>query len=203
VLYPFHSPRFRRNVSRAKSIGRLKADINLIWRQSKSKMAWVSELLIAGFITSFSRFRAEQLQRVTIAQIGYETSSKVKIMTCDDDNARKLFERSLIDIAIESWRFSRLFARLVNKLDVGESGRYANQLRYFQKKVEENLAANGLTLVNVEGQMFDPGMAASALNIGDFGPEEVLMVDQMVEPIIMGPEGLKKQGTVMLRKAQP
>jgi len=69
--------------------------------------------------------------------------------------------------------------------------------------VEENLAANGLTLVNVEGQMFDPGMAASALNIGDLGPEEVLMVDQMVEPIIMGPEGLKKQGTVMLRKAQP
>jgi hypothetical protein len=128
---------------------------------------------------------------------------KVKIMTCDDDNARQLIERSLIDIAIESWRFSRLFARLVNKLDVGESGRYANQLRYFQKTVEENLAANGLTLVNVEGQMFDPGMAASALNIGDFGPEEVLMVDQMVEPIIMGPEGLKKQGTVMLRKAQP
>lgn len=109
-------------------------------------------------------------------------------------------ERALIDIAVESWRFSRLFARVVNKLDAGEAGRYANQLRYFQKKVEENLDAIGLKLVNVEGQPFDSGMAASAVNSGDFGPDDVLLIDQMLEPIIMGPDGLKKQGTVMLRK---
>lgn len=113
-----------------------------------------------------------------------------------------MLEDSLIDIAVESWRFSRLFARVMNKLDAGEAGRYVNQLRYFQKKVEENLDAVGLKLVNVEGQPFDAGMAASALNIGDFGPDDTLFVDQMVEPIIMGPTGLKKQGTVMLRKAQ-
>ncbi len=110
-------------------------------------------------------------------------------------------ERSLIDIAIESWRFSRLFARVVGKLDAGEAARYVNQLRYFQRKVQESLDACGLTLVNVEGQTFDAGMAASALNIGDFGPEDDLIVDQMVEPIIMGAEGLRKEGTVMLRKA--
>jgi len=112
------------------------------------------------------------------------------------------FERSLIEVAVESWRFSRLFARLVSKLDAGESSRYVNQLRYFQKKLEESLEASGLKLVNVEGQPFDPGMAASALNIGDFGPDDLLLVEQMVEPIIMGPEGLRKQGTVMLGKAQ-
>ena len=111
-------------------------------------------------------------------------------------------EQSLIDIAVESWRFSRLFGKVVSKLDAGESGRYANQLRYFQKKVEESLKSNGLKLVNVEGQPFDPGMAASALNVGDFGPDDVLLVDQMVEPIIMGPNGLRKQGTVMLRKVE-
>jgi hypothetical protein len=111
-------------------------------------------------------------------------------------------QQSLIDIAVESWRFSRLFARLVNKLDAGEAGRYVNQVRYFQKKVEDSLSAADLKLVNVEGQPFDVGMAASALNIGDFAPEDSLLVDQMVEPIIMGPDGLKRQGTVMLRKVQ-
>ena len=111
-------------------------------------------------------------------------------------------ERSLIDIAVESWRFSRLFARVVNKMDAGEGSRYVNQLRYFQKKVEESLDGSGLKLVNVEGQQFDPGMAASAINIGDFGPDDVLLVEQMVEPIIMGPDGLRRQGTVMLRKVQ-
>jgi hypothetical protein len=121
-------------------------------------------------------------------------------MTEEQSNSIDQLERSLIDIAVESWRFSRLFSRVVNRLDAGEAGRYVNQLRYFQKKVEESLDASGLKLVNVEGQPFDPGMAASALNIGDFGPDDELLVDQMVEPIIMGSEGLKKQGTVMLRK---
>ena len=44
-------------------------------------------------------------------------------------------EQSLIDIAVESWRFSRLFGKVVGKLDAGESGRYINRIRYFQKKV--------------------------------------------------------------------
>jgi len=109
-------------------------------------------------------------------------------------------EQSLIEMAIESWRFARLFARVVSKLDAGEGGRYAGQLRYFQKKIEESLGASGLKVVNLEGQLFDPGMAASAINIGDFSPNEVLLVEQMVEPIIMGSAGLKKQGTVVLKK---
>lgn len=111
-------------------------------------------------------------------------------------------EQSLIDIAVESWRFSRLFGKVVGKLDAGESGRYINQIRYFQKKVEESLSSNGLKLVNVEGQPYDAGMAASALNLGDFNPDDALLVDQMLEPIIMGPNGLRKEGTVMLRKVQ-
>jgi hypothetical protein len=111
-------------------------------------------------------------------------------------------EQSLIDIAVESWRFSRLFGKVVSKLDAGESGRYLNQIRYFQKRVEESLDSNGFKLVNVEGQPYDAGMAASALNLGDFGPDDVLVVDQMLEPIIMGSNGLRKQGTVMLRKLE-
>jgi hypothetical protein len=111
-------------------------------------------------------------------------------------------EQALIDMAVESWRFSRLFARVVAKLDAGEAGRYVNQLRYFQKKMEDGLETTGLRIVNLEGQPFDPGMAAAALNLGDFDPADSLLVDQMVEPIIMGPDGLKKEGTVMLRKVQ-
>ena len=113
---------------------------------------------------------------------------------------REQIEQSLISIASESWRLSRLFEKVISKLDAGESGRYAGQLRYFQKKVEESLESSGLKLVNVEGQPYDAGMAASALNLGDFAPDDVLFVAQMVEPIIMGPDGLRKEGTVMLRK---
>jgi len=121
-------------------------------------------------------------------------------MNTEQSDRSEQLERSLIDLAVESWRFARLFSRLVSKLDAGEGSRYVNQLRYFQKRLEDSLEASGLKIVNVEGQPFDPGMAASAINIGDFEPDDVLLVDQMVEPIIMGAEGLRKQGTVMLRK---
>ncbi len=110
-------------------------------------------------------------------------------------------EALLIDTAIECWRFSRLFLRAAAKLDAGEGARYENQLRFFLRRLEDNLTAAGMTLVNVEGQVFDAGMAATALNIADFGPQEELVVDQMVEPIIMGTEGIRRTGTVTLRQA--
>ena len=109
---------------------------------------------------------------------------------------------SLIEIAIDGWRFSRTFSRMLEKLDAGESNRYVNQLRYYQKRLMEHLEGNGLRIVNLEGQTYDPGMPASALNITDFGPDDVLVIDQMVEPIVMDQEGVRKSGTVMVRKVE-
>lgn len=109
-------------------------------------------------------------------------------------------ERSLIEMAVEGWRFSKVFSRAVGKLDAGESGRYASQLRYYLRKVEDGLSDCSLKLVNVEGHPYDPGMAATALNVGDFGPDDQLVVDQMIEPIIMSANGLRRQGTVTLRR---
>ncbi len=111
-------------------------------------------------------------------------------------------EKALIEMSVESWRFSRVYVRLLNKLDAGESTRFVNQFRYFTKRIEESLETANLKLVNVEGHPYDPGLAATAINLGDFGPDDVLLVDQMVEPIIMGPDGLVRPGTVMLRKAE-
>ena len=114
----------------------------------------------------------------------------------------EIMRSALIDMAIEGWRFSRTFARLVGKLDAGESNRYVNQLRYYQKRLTENLEDSGLRLVNLEGQPYDPGLPASAINIADFGPDDLLVVDQMLEPIIMDNEGVRKSGTVMVRKVK-
>ena len=107
-----------------------------------------------------------------------------------------------ISMAVESWRFGRVFDRLLTKLDAGEQNRYKSQFRWFIKKVEEALEIAELRIVNVEGHIFDPGMAATPLNIEEFDPKDALVVDQMLEPIIMGKEGLVKTGTVTLRKCE-
>lgn len=108
-----------------------------------------------------------------------------------------------IDIIVESWRFSKLFGRVLGKLDAAEATRYVNQLRYFQRRLDESLDLAQLKLVNLEGHPFDMGMAVTPLNIGDFEPDDVLVVDQMMEPILMGPDGLVKAGTILLKRAHP
>ena len=125
-------------------------------------------------------------------------------MSTDDGKElrAKETEQALVDLAIESWRFQKLFARALGTLDAGESGRFANQHRYFIKRIDDCLAAAGLKLVNLEGHGYDPGAAVTALNVGDFNAEDQLVVDQMIEPVVMSKSGLLRTGTVMLRKAE-
>ena len=114
----------------------------------------------------------------------------------------EVMRQVVISMAIESWRFCKVFERMLTKLDAGEQSRYMSQLRWFMKKIGGSLDDVGLRLVNVEGHPFDPGMAATPLNIEDFEVDDTLIVDQMLEPIIMGQEGLVKTGTVILRKVR-
>jgi hypothetical protein len=72
---------------------------------------------------------------------------------------------------------------------------------YYSRSLEEALGKAGLKMVNLEGIPYDPGMAAVALNIGDFDSNDQLIVDQVIEPVFMGKEGLVRKGTVTLRKA--
>lgn len=122
-------------------------------------------------------------------------------MEIDNTNGRiEMLTQVVIGMAVESWRFGKTYDRLLTKLDAGEQNRYKSQFRWFIKKVEEALEQADLRIVNVEGHPFDPGMAATPLNIEEFDANDALIVDQMIEPIIMGKEGLIKTGTVTLRK---
>ena len=121
------------------------------------------------------------------------------------DNEKQLLteeklKQSIMNMAIEYWRVRRVFERMLTKVEAGEQSRYKNQFRWFIKKMNESLEEVDMNIVNVEGQSFDPGMAATPLNIDEFDESDQLIVEQMIEPIIMGQEGLLKTGTVILRK---
>lgn len=118
----------------------------------------------------------------------------------DLETTKRPTEQALVDLAIESWRLARLFQKALDTRDLQAASRQSNQIRYFQKRLDETLLEQGLSLVSLEGQRFDAGMAATALNAADFGPDDDLVVDQMIEPVVMGPQGLVRQGTMMLRK---
>ena len=109
---------------------------------------------------------------------------------------------SLIALAIESWRLSRTFKSLLEKSDITEQRRYSGKILWFNKRLEETLTACELQLVELEDHKFDTGMAAKAINLQDFENHENLIVDQTLEPVIMGAEGVIKRGTVTLRKKE-
>ena len=109
---------------------------------------------------------------------------------------------AIINLAIESWRFAKVFERGITQLNAARAKRHTSQLQLFKKKTEESLEDIGLRIVNVEGQPYDPGMAATPLNIEDFEPDDHLVVDQMLEPIIMDGGSLAQTGTVTLRRVE-
>ena len=123
-----------------------------------------------------------------------------KMRTVDDERKLENLRKSLADMAVESWRLGKVFERMLVKMELSEQKRYKSQFRWFLRKTEESLEQAGLKMVNVEGLPFDAGMAVTALNVDEFDADDVLIVDQMLEPIIMGESGLFRTGTVVLRK---
>ena len=115
----------------------------------------------------------------------------------------EILKKNLAGIASELFRFQQVFTKAVNKLEVEEQNKYNRQYAWFSKKVRKALEDSGLRVVGMDGQPYDPGMAATPLNLEDFEPDDVLYVEQTIEPIIMEGDVVIRTGTVLLgRKAQ-
>lgn len=119
-----------------------------------------------------------------------------------ENNLSQKYEDLIIKIVTENWRLMKLFMKVITKLDVSEANRYLNQIRYFQKTIHDSLNEAGLKLVNLEGQSFDTGIAATPLNIDEFDAEDRLIVDQMIEPLIMKDGVIRKQAIINLVKVE-
>ncbi len=119
-------------------------------------------------------------------------------MTPNEEKLRK----SLIELAIENWKTTQVFHKLLLKADVQDQLRYNNKLNWFMKKTEDYLEATGLRVVNVEGEKYDTGMAVTAINLDEYENAPTLIVEKMLEPIIMGPNGVERTGTVILKEGK-
>jgi hypothetical protein len=111
-------------------------------------------------------------------------------------------QTEMAELAVESWRFAEEYRRLIFKLDANEQSRFESKLRYFKERVLSCLAGGGLSLVTLEGNRYEMGIAADVLNLGDYSSNDDLIIDQMIEPVIMGPNGIVRTGKAMVRRAR-
>lgn len=113
-----------------------------------------------------------------------------------------LLKANLISIATELFRFERVFEKAVRKLEFSEQAKYQSQFSWFKKKVDQALDDSGIKIVDLEGKLYDPGMAVTPLNIDEFVKEDQLYIVQTIEPIIMQNDTLYKMGTVVLGRVE-
>ena len=123
-------------------------------------------------------------------------------MKKNEDKEKDLLIKSLVDITIESYRIVKIFEHILHKLDSREQVRVQGQLSWFNKKIDEIISNTKLEIINLEGQRYDVGMAATPLNIEEFDQNEDLLVQQMIEPIIMSEGSIIKTGTMILGRTQ-
>jgi hypothetical protein len=132
------------------------------------------------------------------------TENNGKVSEENDEKKIDIFalKETIINMAIESWRFASAYERILSKIDAGEQHKYFSQYRWFVKKVEDSLSLLELKFVTVVGREYETGMPATPINLEDFEENDILIVEQMLEPIIVGKNGLVRTGTITLRKVQ-
>ncbi|CAH1079383.1 S1 family peptidase [Candidatus Nitrotoga sp. 1052] len=106
----------------------------------------------------------------------------------------------LIDLSVGNWRLSRLFARLLSKLDAGDSTRYVNQCRYYIKRMGESLKVVGLFLDSRAKQ--STGVICTffltlCCNFGNASASDLSQTIEIVRPSIVA------VGTILHTRAPP
>lgn len=106
--------------------------------------------------------------------------------------------QAMADLATEAWRFSRVAERCAMNMDIMDADRFLNQYDWFARKIQAVTQEAGLWTVDLTGQVYEPGMAVSPLNLEDFPEGTPLVIAQMVEPVLMENGNVRKMGTAML-----
>lgn len=103
-------------------------------------------------------------------------------------------------LAVEGWRFSMTFLGLVEALDLQEQSRHLASWRFYRKQLNDTIQDLGFQIVDLVGHPFDVGLPVRALNLSEFQPDEQLIIDRMLEPVILKDGQVARTGTVMVRR---
>ncbi len=144
--------------------------------------------------------------KMLAASIGVELKIENELISCfvKENTVANIdsVQNVLIDLCIEGWKIFNTFRRMLLGLDAQNQPKYMNKIEWFKKRMQDVMRAAGLKLVNVEGQEYNPGIAATAINLDEFSDDDNLIVDKMLDPIIMGAEGIIRSGTVTVKEGK-
>lgn len=108
------------------------------------------------------------------------------------------------EFLIEDFRFTHSYLSIMDKLFIEERKSYESAYNFHSKKVEELANKYNLKMVIYKhGDLYDDGYPIVPLNSDEFEKDDVLYIEQMIEPIILTVDGnVIRQGTAILGKKE-
>lgn len=107
-----------------------------------------------------------------------------------------------VKLALEAYKLASLTQTVLNQVDPTEAKKYSSRLAFILRNIQETLQESQLRIVPLEGVPFDEGLAISAVNLSEFDSRDDLIIDRVLEPLIMGSQGIVHSGIVSLRKKE-
>jgi hypothetical protein len=117
------------------------------------------------------------------------------------ESTSSIINDNFIEFVVEIWRLPKFFKKLIAKQDLEDQQKYTSQFNWSNKKFQNFFQQIGFSFPEFEGMPFDAGMPLTPINLSDFSSEDELIIEQVLEPVIMGGGKIIKTGTVILKKA--
>lgn len=109
---------------------------------------------------------------------------------------------TVLALVLEMHRLSSLMMTVLGHLGPLDQKKYSSRLAFIGQKIQSIVEGAQLRIVALEGTRFDEGMAVTAINLSDFGSEEELYIDKVVEPLVMSPHGVAHRGIVSVKRRE-
>ena len=109
---------------------------------------------------------------------------------------------TVADFLVEDFRFTHSYLSILDKLFLEEKKRYEAAYNFHMKKVTDLARKYNLKMVIYKsGDLYDDGYPIVPLNADEFEKDDILCIEQMIEPIILTIDGkVIRQGTAILVK---
>lgn len=130
----------------------------------------------------------------------FKIGEKMKFLKKQTDE-RPRDEIIIAEFIVEEYRFMKFYVSAVNKLFPEEQKKYISAYRFHVDKISEIAQRAKLRIQSFEGTDYDEGLPVVPLNADEFEKSDILMIQQTIEPAIIGANGNAiKQGSVILTK---
>jgi len=101
-------------------------------------------------------------------------------------------------LAVEYWKLLRAFERTCERVQPDHAARTTAQARFSATRLDAMLREAGMSLVVFDGQRFEAGLPAAAVNGEDFAGVDDLTVESTIEPAIVHGTHVLAMGKVIV-----